>query len=175
MASIGKHANVLRHKLAVASVRKVNDPLKLAHTVRHLGDAYHYAGRAALAEACYVEALAIYRRHENTRPLDLANAIRSFAVLRDEAGGTEEAQSLWQEAHDLYVADSEAPDITESWRRGVLGGVAESAARLALLAWRQGDLRRSREWLNKANAAADASDDAETLQYISEVRAQIEN
>ena len=175
MASIGNHANVLRYKLAVASLRKVDDPLKLAHSVRHLGDAYHYAGRAALAEPCYVEALSIYRSHEKTTPLDLANAIRSFAVLKHEADGTEEAQSLWQEAHDLYVAASEAPDITESFGRGVLGGVAESAARLALLAWRQGDLQRSREWLSKASAAADASNDADTLQYISEVRTRIES
>ncbi len=32
-----------------------------------------------------------------------------------------------------------------------------------------------REWLSEARAAADASDDPETLEYIREVRAQIEN
>ena len=175
MASIGNHANVLRYKLAVASARRVDDPLRLAHTVRHLGDAYCYAGKTALAEPCYVEALSIYRSHEKTPPLDLANAIRSFAVLKGETDAAEAAQSLWQEAYDLYVAVGDAPDITESFGRGVLGGVAESAARLALLAWRQGDLQRSREWLNKANAAAAASDDAEALQYISEVRTRIES
>ena len=162
MGSIGSYANVLKYKLAVASVRKVDDPLKLAHTVRHLGDAYYYARRFALAEPCYVEALSIYRRHENTRPLDLANAIRSFAVLKDEVGATEEAQPLWQEAHDLYVALS------------ATAGVAESAARLALQAWRKGNFPGSREWFSEASAAADASDDAETVQYIREVRAQIE-
>ncbi len=97
-------------------------------------DAYRRAGQAALAESCYIEALSIYRGRDDTPPLDLANAIRGFAVLKDEANAIEEAQSLWQEAHDLYVKVSEAPDITESWRSGVLGGVAESASRLALLA-----------------------------------------
>ena len=174
MTSLGSHANILKHKLAVASARKIGDRLKLAHTVRHLGDAYSHAGQTALAEPCYVEALSIYRSHEKTPPLDLANAIRSFAALKDEVGAAEEAQSLWQEAHHLYVAVSEAPDITESWRRGVLGGVAESAARLALLAWHDGDPQRRREWLNKARAAADTSDDAETLQYINDVRTRIE-
>ena len=82
---------------------------------------------------------------------------------------------MWQEAHDLYVAVSEAPNITESWRRGVLGGVAVSAARLALLAWRQGNSQKSREWLSEANAAADASNDTETLEYLREVKARIEN
>jgi tetratricopeptide (TPR) repeat protein len=173
MARIGSYANVLKYKLAVAKARRVDDPLKLAHRVRHLGDAYYYAKQAAQAEPCYVEALSIYRGHENTRPLDLANAIRSFAVLKDLVGADEEARGLWQEAHDLYVAVSDAPNITESWRRGVLGGVAESAARLALLAQRQGDLRRSRECLDEASAAAEASDDPETLQYIREVRLKL--
>ena len=161
MGRIGSYAHVLKCKLAVARVRKVDDPLRLAHTVRHLGDAYYYAKQTAQAEPCYVEALAIYRRHENRRPLDLANAIRSFAVLKDEIGAANEAQGLWQEAHDLYVALK------------VPAGIAESAARLALLAQRQGDLQRCREWLSEASAAADASDDPETLQYIREVTAQI--
>src|SRR2546430_2641892 len=138
MATIGNYAYVLKCKLAVAGLRKIDDPLRLAHTVRHLGDAYYYAGRASLAEPCYVEALSIYRCHEHRQPLDLANAIRSFAVLKDEVGAAEEAQCLWQEAHDLYVADN------------VSAGVAESAARLALLARRHGDLQRSREWLSEA-------------------------
>src|SRR5712691_1950258 len=159
MARIGSYANVLKYKLAVAKARGIDDPLKLAHTVRHLGDAYCYAKQPAQAEPCYVEALSIYRQDEHARPLDVANAIRSFAVLKDENGEAEEAQRLWQEAHDIYVAVSEAPDITESFSRGVLGGVAESAARLALLAWRQGDLERSRKWLDEASAAAEVSDD----------------
>ena len=175
MASIGNYAYVFKCKLAVASLKKGDDPLRYAHAVRHLGDAYYYAKRWAQAETCYVEGLAIYRKHEHTRPLDLANAIRSFAVLKDENGEAEEAKRLWQEAHDLYVAVSEAPDINESWRRGVLGGVAESAARLALLAWRQGDLQRSHEWLSEANAAAKVSDDPETIEYLREVTAQIES
>lgn len=163
VSSIGSHANVLKYKFAVARARKVDDPLKLAHRVRHLGDAYYYAGRAELAEPCYVEALSIYRGHEHTQQLDLANAIRSFAVIKDEVGASEEANLLWQEAHDLYVS------------LNVTAGIAESAARLALLAWRQGDLERSRQSLSEAIAAADASDDPETLQYINEVRRQIEN
>jgi tetratricopeptide (TPR) repeat protein len=159
MGRIGSYAYVLKCKLAVASLRKVDDPLRLAHAVRHLGDAYYYARRPAQAEPCYVEALSIYRRHENRRTLDLANAIRSFAVLKDEIGAADEAKCLWQEARDLYVA------------LNVPAGIAESAARLALLAWRQGDLQLSREWLSEASAAAD---DPETRHYVREVTAQIE-
>jgi hypothetical protein len=161
MPSVGNYAYVLKCKLTVASLRKVDDPLKLAHAVRHLGDAYYYAKQAAPAEACYVEALSIYRGNERARPLDVANAIRSFAALKHFVGADEEARPLWQEAHDLYV-DPKVP-----------AGVAESAARLALLARRHGDLDRSHEWLSEASAAADASADPETLQYIGEVRAQL--
>ena len=162
MATIGNYAYVLKCRLAVASLRKVDDPLRLAHTVRHLGDAYYYAGRWSLAEPCYLEALSIYRRYENRRPLDLANAIRSFAVLKDEVGAAAEAELLWQEAHDLYLT------------LDVSAGIAESAARLALLAQRESDLQRSRKWLSEAIAAADRADDPETLQYIREVKTQIE-
>ena len=161
MSGIADNAYVLKYKLAVARARTMADPLKLAHKVRHLGDAYYYAGRGAEAEPCYVEALSIYRHHEHTPPLDLANAIRSFAVLKDYVGADDEAKPLWQEAHELYLAVN------------VSAGVAESAARLALLARRQGEAQRSLEWLAEASAAADASNDTETLEYIRKVKAQI--
>jgi tetratricopeptide (TPR) repeat protein len=162
MASIGSWAYVLTSKLAVVSARAVDDPLRLAHRVRHLGDAYYYAGRAATAESCYLVALSAYRRHERTRPLDLANAIRSFAVLKHEGGAAEQAQGLWQEAHDLYVT------------LNATAGVAESAARLGLLARSQGDERRSRAYLLEATQAAEASADPETLAYIRKVTEELE-
>ena len=162
MASMGSWAYVLTSKLAVVSARAGDDPLRLAHRVRHLGDAYYYAGRAASAESCYLEALSVYRRHEPTRPLDLANAIRSFAVLKHEGGAAEQAQGLWQEAHDLYVT------------LNATAGVAESAARLGLLARSQGDEQRSREYLLEATKAAEASADPETLAYIHKVTDELE-
>jgi tetratricopeptide (TPR) repeat protein len=116
------HADdVSRLELEVAVARGGDDALRLAHRVRHLGDAYHRAGRPALAEPCYVEALSIYRGDERRRPLDFANAIRSMAVLKGESGENAEAQRLWQEARDLYAAVD------------VPAGVDESTARLARL------------------------------------------
>ena len=160
MASIGNYAYILKCRLAVGRSRNANEPLRLAHAVRHLGDAYHYAGRGSLAETCYVEALSIYHSHEDRRPLDFANAIRSFAVLKDELGAVEEAEHLWLEAHDIYRC------------LDVPAGVAECAARLALLARHRGNLQRSQEWLDQAITAADSADDEETLQYVREVSAQ---
>jgi tetratricopeptide (TPR) repeat protein len=161
MATIGNRAYVLRWQLAVAALRRGRDRLRYAHAVRHLADAHYYAGEAVLAERCYGEALSIYRSHADGPRLDLANAIRGFAVLKDEAGENVEARQLWQEAHDLYASlDASA-------------GIAESAARLALLAGRQGDLPQSREWLAEADAAADVADDPETLAYVRKVGAEL--
>ena len=163
MSRAGDLASIVKYKAAVGALRKADDPLRLAHAVRHLGDAYYRTGQASLAEPCYLEALSIYRSNEDRAPLDLANAIRSLAVLTDEGGAAQEAQHLWREAHDLYLSVD------------VPAGVAESAARLALLAQRLGDLPRSREWLDRALAAASTADDAETLQYVSVVRTQVES
>jgi len=74
-----------------------------------------------LAEPCYYEALALYRSHKKPPPLDLANAIRPLAILKDDAGEVEDAKRLWEEARNLYAE----ADVRE--------GVAESAARLARL------------------------------------------
>jgi tetratricopeptide (TPR) repeat protein len=159
---LGNEANILKYRLAVAGLRNSGDSLRLAHAVRHLGDAYYYAGQRELAEPCYVEALSIYRSRTDRRSLDLANAIRSYAVIKAELGATNEAKSLWQEAHDLYVSVE------------VHAGVAESAARLALLAQRENDLRQSRAWLAEATRAAAVANDPETSRFVAEVEARID-
>jgi hypothetical protein len=105
----------------VAIYRRSGDTLKLAHTIRHVGDIHREAGHAALAEPCYDEALALYRGDPNTQPLDLANAIRPMAILKDDAGQIERATRLWEEAKALYAEVN------------VAAGVAESSARLARL------------------------------------------
>jgi tetratricopeptide (TPR) repeat protein len=107
------------YELAVAVLRESNDPLTLAHTIRHLGDVHYDSGRPALAEPCLREAVALYRSRPDAPLLDVANAIRSLAVFEEHAGDRQEGMRLWAEAHDLYV------------RLGVQAGVAESKARLA--------------------------------------------
>ncbi|MGI8745589.1 MAG: tetratricopeptide repeat protein [Bryobacteraceae bacterium] len=104
---------------AVAIYRGTGETLRLAHTVRHLGDVYYAEGRLDLAEPCFTEALDLYRNAAATSPLDLANAIRSLAVLKSGVGDAGQARPPWEEARDLYAAV------------GVKEGVAESSARLA--------------------------------------------
>ena len=106
---------------AVALCRQHEDTLILAHTLRHLGDIHRSARQAELAEPCYREALALYRSNEQTPPVDLANALRPLAILREGQGEIDEARALWEQARNLYEA------------AGVEGGVAESSVRLKRL------------------------------------------
>jgi tetratricopeptide (TPR) repeat protein len=116
------NAEALRHYRKAAEIyRSLPDPLRLAHTIRHVGDILRGDGSIEEARPCYQEALKVYRENSETSPLDLANAIRGFALLRTAAGEKEPAKSLWQEARSLY----ESEDIQ--------AGVQESDAQLARL------------------------------------------
>ena len=102
---------------AVALCRQEGDALMLAHTVRHVGDILQEGGRDDLAEPCYYEALSVYRCDNETPPLDLANAIRPFTLLKENAGEVEAAKRLWAEARDLYAVANVAQGVAESSRR----------------------------------------------------------
>ncbi len=115
-------AAVSCYEEAAAIYRKGNDSLILAHTIRHVADIQRHQGLTAAADANYREALELYRTHKRTQPLDLANAVRGYAILKQEAGEVEQAKSLWEEARELYAAV------------GIREGVEESSRRLALIA-----------------------------------------
>ena len=101
---------------AVVLSRETDDPLAVAHTVRHLGDIHRDAGRMDLAEPCYLEALALYRNNEPTAPVELANAVRPLAILKEALGFTEEARQLWKEARDLYAVAAIEEGVVECSR-----------------------------------------------------------
>ena len=100
--------------------RSLGNPLK-RNTIRHAADLLREQKRLDEAEVLYVESLEIYRRQKDTPPLDLANAIRGFALLKEDVGDRKEALSLWREARDLY-------ELT-----GIPAGVSESDRRIGLL------------------------------------------
>jgi tetratricopeptide (TPR) repeat protein len=97
--------------------RSGTDRRRLAHTIRHLADIYRHEQQRDKAETCYCEALGLYRADVKTAPLDLANAIRGFAILKHEAGQNDEAKRLWREARELYAAVSVEAGVTECVRR----------------------------------------------------------
>ena len=104
---------------AAERARSENEPLALAHALRHVSDLARERGSVPEALSSAAEAVAIYRSHSATRPLDLANALRLHALALGAAGGVAEAMPLWQEVRDLYAA------------AGVSAGVEEAEARLA--------------------------------------------
>lgn len=106
---------------AVAILRPTGDSLQLAHKLRHLGDVHGALGRLDAADACYGEALDLYRSHPDPDPLDLANALQRVAGLRETQGRNGAAIALWQEAETLYRS------------LGLQAGVDEAAAHLAEL------------------------------------------
>jgi tetratricopeptide (TPR) repeat protein len=99
------------YEAALAIYRVHGEPDAVAHTVRHLGDVLRDQGRSSDAEACYLEALAFYRRDAG-RPLDLANCLRGLALL-----GGAQAKEHWLEARSIYAAANVEPGVRECERR----------------------------------------------------------
>lgn len=97
---------------AVLLCRQEGHPVLLAHTLRHLGDVQREAGRLVAAERCCEEALALYRREVGRRPLEVADALRSTALLREARGDAEGAREVWAEARTLY-RDAGAPSAVD--------------------------------------------------------------
>ena len=114
-----------RYGEAIAALRAlddVEDRLRLAHTVRHLGDVTREQRRMEMAVACYNEAIGIYRADHATLPLDLGNALRGYALLREELGDHAAARLVWEEVLKLYT------------EVGVQAGIDEAETRLAVSA-----------------------------------------
>ena len=115
----GDRASARKHyEEAVGILRRRPDSLLLAHTVRHLGDVYRDLGEMPLARLCCEEALTLYRSHPNAAALDVANSVRSMALVEQAFGNLQAARQLWKEARDAYQA------------LGVSAGVAECEQRV---------------------------------------------
>jgi tetratricopeptide (TPR) repeat protein len=87
---------------AVLLCRAEGHAVLLAHTLRHLADIHREAGRLDRAEVCCDEALAIYRQEVRRRPLDVAKAFRTAALLMEARGQPDGARPLWEEARVLF-------------------------------------------------------------------------
>jgi tetratricopeptide (TPR) repeat protein len=85
--------------------------------VRSVGDILQDQGKFEEALPCYEEALAIYRSHAATTPLDLGNTLRGYALLQQGLGQKAEAIEFWQETLVLYKQVGVDAGIKEAERR----------------------------------------------------------
>jgi tetratricopeptide (TPR) repeat protein len=113
------------YREAIALRRNGGSPTALAHEIRHLADLHLTLGDLEAADARMGDAMELYRAAEaegcgqgDALPLDVANAVRAAAVLRDAQRRTEEARTLWREAGERYA------------ELGLETGVEEAEARL---------------------------------------------
>jgi tetratricopeptide (TPR) repeat protein len=108
---------------ASALLRGLDEPLRLAHTVRHLGDVLRRAGRTPEALPSYEEALRIYRDHPEAAPLDVGNTLRGYGLLLEGMGDRERAREAWAEALRIYREAGVWAGIKQAhWRIAGLGG-----------------------------------------------------
>ncbi len=82
--------------------REQNDLLAYAHTIRHIADFHRKEGSFSEAKHIYEEALELYRSNLDTKLLDLANAVRPYAILLEAQGDRNSATKFWKEARHLY-------------------------------------------------------------------------
>jgi tetratricopeptide (TPR) repeat protein len=110
------------YELAAALYREQDNPLRLAHTVRHVADILRGLGRWEEARALYAEAIEIYRAQPDSVALDMANALRGSALLKEATGA--DAVELWREARGLYAAAGIDAGVEEADRRIAAQGVS---------------------------------------------------
>ncbi|HEX4750660.1 MAG TPA: tetratricopeptide repeat protein [Bryobacteraceae bacterium] len=109
------------YRRAAEELRPANNPLRLAHTVRHVADILREVHEPQQARVHYEEALAIYRQHPEASGLDVANCLRGYGLALEELANNEAAADSWREAKRLYED------------AGTEAGVRESEARLKRL------------------------------------------
>jgi tetratricopeptide (TPR) repeat protein len=92
----------LHYAGAATLYREIGPSKRLAYAIRHEADILREESRSAEAEPLYLEAASIYREQGDEAALDLANTLRGLALLAESSGKPDAAQSLWQEARQLY-------------------------------------------------------------------------
>ena len=76
---------------------------KVAHALRHQADIMCRMDCEIEAHTLYQKALDIYKQDTNTSTLDLANALRGYALNLNNMGRKKKAREIWEETKGLYA------------------------------------------------------------------------
>jgi hypothetical protein len=91
-----------QYQAAGQLLRTMDQPLRFAHTIRHVADIQCQLERPELAFTNYAEALSIYRREPAANKLDLANVLRGDPLASESLDLVVLARMWWIAARDLY-------------------------------------------------------------------------
>lgn len=108
---------IAAYEQAVAIFRQQGAELRLAHTIRHLADIQRKGHLLDDANRNYQIAVDLYRKHPDASTLDVANALRGQALLKEARGETGQAIALWSEATTLYRQADISNAVEEGHRR----------------------------------------------------------
>jgi tetratricopeptide (TPR) repeat protein len=98
---------------ALDCFEKLNLETTVAHTLRHIADVERELGEVDDANDHYQKALNMYRSGADTSPLDLANALRGYALLHEDMDHKEKAKAMWKEAMMLYQKSKISEGVQE--------------------------------------------------------------
>ena len=91
-----------------------NDLDKVAHSTRHIADLQRKLGKINDSLQSYTEAITIYKTNAEVNTLDLANALRGYALALAKNNKIDEAISAWEEAREIYEANNIQEGIDEA-------------------------------------------------------------
>ena len=84
--------------------QKTNDQTVIAHSTRHMADLLVQLANYTEAKKHYDSSIQLYRDNQNSSPLDLANALRGYAICLESLEDLDDASKAWGEVMDLYQA-----------------------------------------------------------------------
>ena len=96
------------------------DAAKYAHALRHVADVARQEGQLETAETAIAEVVGMYRERAPGGPqagLEMANALRVLALVKQQMGSKAAARALWQETLPLYRAAGVKAGVEEAEKR----------------------------------------------------------
>ena len=88
--------------ISVTHYRQDGDADRIAHSLRHRADLLRQIGNVESSLEHYAESIRIYRDNLETSEIDLANALRGYALILQLKGDLLKAIDIWKETMDLY-------------------------------------------------------------------------